>query len=671
MKRSLLAIVLVFFPFLTFSQKAPIKYGSVPMEDMTMSVYPHDSSASAVVLADFGTSKISYKDTDGFVLTFERVTRIKIIDKTALNYANFEVPLYHSNGEFEKLKVLRGVTSNLEGGKIVETKLKDDGIFKEKATDNWQIVKVTMPNVKEGSVIDLHYEIDSEFIMNFQDWEFQREIPTRWSEYRAVIPEYFKYLQYMQGYTPLIINEQQHGTNSMTITLRADGVARGGKIEQETTKFDFVETSYRWAAEKVPSFSEELYITTPNDYITKINFELASTHMPGQEPKPVLGSWDEINYKFLENWHFGEEITGNAFLNKTVEEIVAGKTSEEEKALALVDFIRRNFAWNNEYRVFPSMSMKKTVEGKKGASSDLNLLLLSMLHKAGIKSNPVLISTRNHGFVRENIPVANQFNHLVSFIVAGDKSFMVDATEKLLPIGVLPEQCLNGRGLALSKEGPRWIPLDTKTKTKRTTSVELSMGQSGRFEGKARIDHAGYAARNQRAKLIVEGKEEYLKSVSKRTQWEITASDYQFLDDIRQPFKESYEWSMDANVQASGDRLYIDPFVTDRIKENPFRSKKRDYPVDFAIANEELYLCKFKIPAGFVVEELPANKIFGLPNNGGRYTFNITQNGDVLSITSMLSINQPLYSQIEYPNLREFFNQVVAKQAEQIVLKKQ
>jgi len=41
-----------------------------------------------------------------------------------------------------------------------------------------------------------------------------------------------------------------------------------------------------------------------------------------------------------------------------------------------------------------------------------------------------------------------------------------------------------------------------------------------------------------------------------------------------------------------------------------------------------------------------------------------------LSITSSLNINRSLFSQVEYPNLREFYNVMVAKQAEQIVLKK-
>ena len=59
-----------------------------------------------------------------------------------------------------------------------------------------------------------------------------------------------------------------------------------------------------------------------------------------------------------------------------------------------------------------------------------------------------------------------------------------------------------------------------------------------------------------------------------------------------------------------------------------------------------------------------------LPDNAAKYAYSVTQNGNAIMLTSNLQINNSLFSQEEYPNLREFYNQVVAKQAEQIVLKK-
>jgi hypothetical protein len=49
-----------------FAQKEPIKFGSAPLEDLQMKVYPKDSSASAVVLCDYGTSTIRYSQNQVF-----------------------------------------------------------------------------------------------------------------------------------------------------------------------------------------------------------------------------------------------------------------------------------------------------------------------------------------------------------------------------------------------------------------------------------------------------------------------------------------------------------------------------------------------------------------------------------------------------------------------------
>jgi len=44
--------------------------------------------------------------------------------------------------------------------------------------------------------------------------------------------------------------------------------------------------------------------------------------------------------------------------------------------------------------------------------------------------------------------------------------------------------------------------------------------------------------------------------------------------------------------------------------------------------------------------------------------------GNTLNVVSTMQINKALFVQAEYEHLREFYNQIVGKQAEQIVLKK-
>jgi hypothetical protein len=121
----------------------PIKFGDIPLEDLKMVNYSKDTSASAVVLADFGESSLVYSQSDGFRLSFERITRIKILTKDGLDNASFGIPLYKDGGLGEKVTSIKAVTYNLENNTIVETKMKNDAIFKEKATENYDIMKFT------------------------------------------------------------------------------------------------------------------------------------------------------------------------------------------------------------------------------------------------------------------------------------------------------------------------------------------------------------------------------------------------------------------------------------------------------------------------------------------------------------------------------------------------
>jgi hypothetical protein len=59
-----------------------------------------------------------------------------------------------------------------------------------------------------------------------------------------------------------------------------------------------------------------------------------------------------------------------------------------------------------------------------------------------------------------------------------------------------------------------------------------------------------------------------------------------------------------------------------------------------------------------------------LPGNGMRYIYNISQIGNVITVMSSLQTNKTIFKKEEYLGLREFFSQLVAKQAEQIVLRR-
>lgn len=640
-----------------FAQKSAIKFGEVPMEALTMKAFAGDSSANAVILGDYGSSTIDYSESLGFTLKFERTTRIKILKKEGFGWADFEIPLYRDGGTDEKIVTLKGQTTNLEDGKIVEIKVKNESIFKNDENENLRIVKVTFPNVKEGSVLDITYKISSEFYTQLQDWQFQYTIPVVVSEYRANIPEWFHYEKYMQGYIMLAANEHKLENNSIHFL-------------GSSTPLQFKEDRYRWVAQDVPAFKEEPYLTTEKDYLSKINFELSSTQFPNAIPKIYLGTWNDINKYYFENENFYREVTGNNFLKTIAEEQTAGLATDQEKIAAINSYVKNNFSWNGSMRKFPSSSLKKIAEEKKGTSADLNLLLASILNKAGFNVSPVLISTRDHGFVREPIAIASQFNSVVCHVQLGEKFLLLDATDPLLPTGVLPQRCLNGRGLAIGPTGPEWVELKSPVKSKTFANADFVIDANGALNGKLTLDRSGYSAQTMRAQYLNKGEEEYIKSFSSGKSWQISKTEIKNLKEINEPFKERYDLTHDTHADVSGDIIYLNPFLIMREESNPFKLEKREYPVSFGSLMERFYIGKFTLPEGYAIDEAPQNKVILLPGNAARFSFNVVTLGNQITITSVVQINRDIFLQDEYPNLREFYNQIVAKQAEQIVIKK-
>ncbi|HEX6227228.1 MAG TPA: transglutaminase domain-containing protein, partial [Chryseolinea sp.] len=586
---------------------------------------------------------------------------------------DFEIPLYDEGTSDEAISGLKAVTYNLENGKIVETKMKNDGFFKEKFSDNLYLVKVALPNVKVGSVVEITYKINSDFLMNFWDWEFQETIPVVWSEYRAAIPEFFNYDKYMQGYIPLNISDEDVVRTSINITTKERTGGEGWSGTQtnfSNDKIDFNEKRFRWVAKDVPSFKAEPFITTYKDYISKLNFELAYIKYPNQPIEPVLGSWDEINKKYFESENFGRVVTSNGFLKKTVDEITAGKSSDEQKISAVLNYVKDNVTWDGTSRRSVDGSLKKVIDEKKGTSAEINFLVASMLEKANITVHPVLISTRDHGFVRENIPVTSQFNYVICVAEINGKQILLDATDKLLPVGIIPERCLNGNGLVISKQGYRWAKLVTPLKTKSFLTAELTLDADAILKGKISFDRVGYSAHRSRKSFLSKAENDYIKDVIGTHSWEISKSEFLNAKNIDQTFKETHEVTINDHVTTAGDVIYLNPFIEMQEVENPFKSEKREYPVDFGSPHERMYMTKIIIPKGYRLDELPKPQIFMLPENAAKFVYNIVITGDVINVTSHLQINKSLFIQDEYPHLREFYTRVVSKQAEQIVLKK-
>jgi hypothetical protein len=201
--------------------------------------------------------------------------------------------------------------------------------------------------------------------------------------------------------------------------------------------------------------------------------------------------------------------------------------------------------------------------------------------------------------------------------------------------------------------------------------AKLTVTPDGQLKGTIDVSDGGYSALSMRKKILSEGKEKYIESVKKaHPEWQITTHNFIDVEDLSKTVNAKYELTIADHAHTAGDLIYLKPMLSEATETNPFKLENRRFPVDFAYAMDETYACSFTIPEGYKVEEMPKGAIIDLPEKAGRFTYMVAVNGNTIQITSRISLKKPVYFAEEYPFLKELFNQIVTKHAEQIVIRK-
>ena len=659
------------------AQTEPLKLGKVDPADLTAAPFLKDSAAAAVVLCDFGSTHFVYS-AQGWQLQSDRTTRIKILRKAGYDAATVEIPLYHRGENSEKVGALRGFTYNLVNGQVVKTKLETANMFTEERTANLRIRKFTLPDVREGAVIEYAYSVTSDYLFNLQDWSFQREIPVRWSEYRAAIPEYFDYSMLMQGYHAPAIQTKEE--NLMQLTESTSGGFSGGGIntqrEAPTTQTATARvTNHRWVMKELPGLRPEPYMTTPADYVAKIDFEMAGYRMPGQGYQQVAGSWSKINSELLASENFGQQLERGGFLKEQMVVLAAKHPDPAQRAAAVRPAVMQAVGYDGRNHYATDGSLKKAFDAHRGSSADVNLLLLAALRHAGLPALPVLLSTRDHGRVNQQLAMLSKFNYVIGLLpLAGGQELLLDATEPLLPCGVLPERCLSqvGRLIMRQEAEARWVDLAPAQRYAHFQQVKLTLAADGSLSGEVHEEHGGYAGADERASLSKLGEKKYLAEHTRRHDtWTVPALKVLEREAPHKPLGLDYSFTQPADDATTAETLYLSPLTSFGSEQNPFRNEERTFPVDFGAPQEETTLITLTLPAGYELAELPKPAVLELPDGGGRYLYNVAAPAPgTVQLTSRLSLRKALYAAADYQNLREFYRLMLTKQAEKLIIKK-
>ncbi|MFD1816791.1 Transglutaminase-like superfamily protein [Pseudarcicella hirudinis] len=652
--KATLLILTIFIACKTSGQSYPQDHPltkPVSLEELQMKRYEKDTSASAVVLYDFGRANV----IDGYgryYIRYEYTKRIKIFKKSAYSQATFIIPAYYSdNDNKEEISHVKGITYNLEDGQIRTYKLAKDSKFTVKEDFHNRTMTITLPQVKEGSVIEFSYVLESPYPYRPRIWLFQSDIPVMKSEYSFESPLNLSYRIVNQGLSYLKeddINEKKESTY------------------------------YYWLAEDVPAFHDEPYINTSLNYLSMIHFELAEFMTVGMKaPKSFSRTWEDFDKALLKDKYFISAYDSALFPADFVKSIKAINTTDTlQKAKAAYQLVRQSVGWNGEITLKSDYSsLGNVISNKTGNSAEINLLLIGLLRELGIAANPVVLSTRQNGNTWQDFPYLSRFNYVIAQINLDGKNILLDATSRHLNFGMLPAHCMNGSARLVAEKNSRWIPIETQEKTIKVFQGGFDINvENTSVDGAIKISGLGYLAFELLESYAGLGKPKFSDILVKsQPNWEspvIEFKEFEYKSDtLTQPTIVIQTKIKDA-FTALDDKIFLNPMLTEGLKSNPLTNPKRNYPVDLTYLKEENFSVSFKIPEGYTVDEMPKSVKLSMPKDGARFSYILSTTDGIIYLNSKIQLKKAIYSPEEYPFLREFYAQIVAKHAEQIVLKK-
>lgn len=667
MKNALLILVIIALEGMVSLQgihaASKQKYGKVSADELKMSVYNQDSTATALYLIRNGKTHYAYRD--GFRLVTEYWVRIKVFGQQGTEYANVEIPYYSPDDKLkqkDEVSGIEGCSYNWENGKAVKSEMDKALVSDERVTPNYRIVKFSLPNVKAGTVFEYKYTLSSDYFYQLEGWMMQHDIPLAYSEYILSIPNLFIYNMEFRGKPFIDIRKKDIAiTGANTIA---------GSLSSDASDITLQGQEYTFISQNIPAIRpDEPFCWCPNDHRIQIVFELQGTNWPGVGYKAYSKSWPDVDRELLrsDNELFGKWMEmPNPFLEETK---ARGKGINEFEAKIITAFhlLKSQLAWNGQYRLICE-KMEKVLAEKSGSNADLNFVLMSILRSLGVQSCPVVMSRRSAGVMPIHFPTLQQLN---TFIVAvynpqTEKYVYVDSSMLLPAINVLPDELTVEKARLLTERLPeekRWVNLSRLTNNRlavnivaRIDSTTLSGHRSTAMTGKYAV---AYQERQHASSANVErqtrnGTENHIEVRQKENDFTALQEETDFTLPLRE----------------NGDRLYVTPMVFPQLETNPFVQSKRFLPIEFDYPYQVIHTCKLQLPAGYEVEEMPQSQRVKTEDGTLEYSYWISREGNAIHLRYTFEVQTHTFPATFYKQIQQIWNRAVEQNKALIVLKR-
>jgi hypothetical protein len=636
MRATLLALLT---PCALFAQKDKDipAWGKVEKADLEMKVCDFDKDAEAVVLFDVGELNCSINGE----LELERRIRIKILKEKGLERADIRIPYLHYRN-IQDVTKLSAQTYNLDAaGNIKTTEVEKKSVFDKKLNKRFSERIFTFPEVKPGSIIEYKYILKEPGLLT---WYFQRGIPVKMSRFRTDFPVDVEVSSTPFCVLPYDEKKSTAGNRNLVTFMMKD----------------------------VPALRDEPFISNEDDYLQRLQTRLVAVTSEGRR-RTMIWNWVQVVRALMEDEDFGvqlkKEIPRTADLDAELKTI----SDPYMRMKTIHHYVRKNMVWNEYTSIWALDGVKAAWKDKKGTSGEINLILVNLLKDAGLNAYPVLVSTHDNGRVSTLLADYQQFNKVLAYVKIGEKTYVLDATDKVTPTHLYPRDVMFTEGLVIEKlETYEWgwkSIWDESMIKRKMVVIRGEIGEKDVMTGEAHVSSFGYD-RLERQPALAEGKDKLLSKYFTGAHPDIKIDSFAIdnADNDSLPLVQKLNFSQP--VAGSGDYKFFTANLFTGLEKNPFISETRFSDVFFGTNQNYTVIANFKIPEGYTFEELPKSVRMIMPDTSIEISRRIVADKNQVSVRINLDFKKPYYSTEEYDYFMDFYKKLFDLLNEQIVYRK-
>ncbi|MCW1962800.1 DUF3857 domain-containing protein [Chryseobacterium viscerum] len=566
--------------------------------------------------------------------------RVKIYDKDkAEDWLNLEIPIYNVGTNRESLGKFKAFTYNLENGNTVPVKVEKSSQYRSKENKYVTLTKFAFPSVKNGSVLEYQYEIISPFRFMIPEVLIESDTPSLNTEYVFDTPINMSYnVNYTGGISPKY------------------------REMEERNLYGAQYKTFRFAYENLKGFKTEKFVRNDRNFRTKISAELNSTNFG--ELKLYSSSWDQIGKRLYESDDFGGELKRTKLAKENMPAGVSEMKTDLEKANAIFSYVQKTFTWNKDKGIYTEDGIKKLLETKVGNAAEINLFLVMMLREAGLKADPLVISTVENGLINLVSPNISNMNFVLASINIDNQLHIYDATSKQSSLDEIPLKNWNQYGILVTKEKTLQIQMANIKSSNTFLTVNGKINDDGSISGTYSDRDTGAYAMYVKDSYD-DNAEKYKKQYKENFSMDFTDIDSKVLENG--DFESSMKFSSMNLIDRVGKKMIINPMLFLNKNSNEFdQTEVRQYPIDFGSPITKVKKVILEIPEGYVIEEMPKEKRIVTEDKEIAYTYSVEQKGNKLEVTTTTKVSSSDYPKEYYPAFKQIWG-VASKFENQVI----